>query len=95
MTDNTLIRSEACLECGGEMLWTQNAWRAGDTAGAAYRCANGHVIDPALTRQCPSCGVHDTTRVGTSNGKQQFRCLRCGKAFEYHVDRMDADNTEG
>jgi predicted RNA-binding Zn-ribbon protein involved in translation (DUF1610 family) len=64
MTDNTLIRLEACLECGGEMLWTQNAWRAGDTAGAAYRCANGHVIDPALTRQCPSCGVHDTTRVG-------------------------------
>jgi hypothetical protein len=82
MTDNTLIRLEACLECGGEMLWTQNAWRAGDTAGAAYRCANGHAIDPALTRQCPSCGVHDTTRVGTSNGKQQFRCLRCGKAFE-------------
>jgi len=82
MTENTLIRSEACPECGGEMLWTQNAWRAGDTAGAAYRCANGHVIDPALTRQCPGCGVHDTTRVGTSNGKEQFRCLRCGKAFE-------------
>jgi hypothetical protein len=82
MTTNTLIRSEPCRECGAEMLWTQNAWRAGDAAAAAYRCANGHVIDPELTRQCPTCGLHDTTRVGVSDGKEQYRCLRCDEAFE-------------
>ena len=82
MMTNTLIRSEPCPECGAEMLWTQNAWRAGDTGGAAYRCANGHVIDPALTRQCPDCGVHDTIQTGVSDNKQQYRCLRCDKTFE-------------
>jgi len=82
MKSNALIRSEPCRECGAEMLWTQNAWRAGDTVGAAYRCANGHVIDPALTRQCPTCGLHDTTRIGVSDGTEQYRCLRCDTVFE-------------
>jgi predicted RNA-binding Zn-ribbon protein involved in translation (DUF1610 family) len=82
MTTNALIRSEPCRECGTEMLWTQNAWRSGDTVGAAYRCANGHVIDPALTRQCPTCGLHDTTRISASDGTQQYRCWRCDKVFE-------------
>ena len=79
---NTLLRSEPCPECGGEMLWTQNAWRSGVAAGAAYRCANGHVIDPALTSQCPNCGLHDTSRIDVRDGKQLYRCLRCGSDFE-------------
>src|SRR6185503_89768 len=58
--ENTLIRSEPCPECGVDMLWTQNAWHAAGTSNAAYQCPNGHVIDPALTRQCPACGLHDT-----------------------------------
>ena len=82
MMTNTLIRSEPCPECGADMLWTQNAWHAGDTVGAAYRCANGHVIDPALTRQCPDCGLHDTVRLSVSDHKHQYRCLRCDNTFE-------------
>ena len=82
MKTNALIRSEPCRECGAEMVWTQNAWRSFDTVGAAYRCANGHVIDPALTRQCPACGLHDTIRTGRSDGAQEYRCLRCDKVFE-------------
>ncbi len=80
--ENTLIRSEPCSRCGGQMLWTQNAWPAeGQTTSAAYRCMNGHTIDPALTKQCPSCGIHDTSLI--SDGEpQQFRCLRCGQSFE-------------
>jgi hypothetical protein len=42
------------------MLWTQNAWAVGDSRSGAYQCVNGHVIDPAMTRECPSCGMHDT-----------------------------------
>jgi hypothetical protein len=42
------------------MLWTQNTWAAGDNRAAAYRCLNGHVLDPSMTRECPACGVHDT-----------------------------------
>lgn len=64
------------------MLWTQNAWHAGDTHGAAYQCPNGHVVDPALTRQCPACGVHDSALTGDEDGRQQFKCLRCGEAFQ-------------
>src|SRR5438045_1428072 len=60
MSDNTLIRSLPCGDCGEQLLWTQNAWRANGSAGAAYVCRNGHVVNPALTRQCPACGVHDT-----------------------------------
>jgi hypothetical protein len=79
---NTLIRSEPCPECGAEMLWSQNAWHSDDAVGAAYRCANGHVLDPALTRQCPICGVHDTVQIAVSDDKQQCRCLRCNKTFQ-------------
>jgi Zn ribbon nucleic-acid-binding protein len=82
MTENTLIRSEPCPECRAEMLWTQNAWRTGDTTNAAYQCVNGHVLDPATTRQCPACGLHDTTLLDESDGRQQYRCLRCGSAFQ-------------
>jgi hypothetical protein len=85
MTENTLIRSKPCEECGAEMLWTQNAWRTGDTTNAAYRCVNGHTLDPALTKQCPRCGVHDTVVAGEEGGRQQHRCLRCGELF--HVPR--------
>jgi hypothetical protein len=81
--DNTLIRSSRCRECGEELVWTQNAWPAETNREAAYRCVNGHVIDPATTRQCPACGVHDTAPVGLVRGREQFRCARCGKRFEY------------
>jgi endogenous inhibitor of DNA gyrase (YacG/DUF329 family) len=82
MLENTLIRSVPCPECGDQMLWTQNAWRANDTSNAAYRCLNGHVVDPATTRQCPACGVHDTTTLGDTDGGQQHRCLRCDELFQ-------------
>jgi predicted RNA-binding Zn-ribbon protein involved in translation (DUF1610 family) len=80
--ENTLIRSEPCPECGADMLWTQNAWHAGGTSNAAYQCPNGHVIDPALTRQCPACGLHDTSVLDQAEGRQQSRCLRCGHRFQ-------------
>jgi endogenous inhibitor of DNA gyrase (YacG/DUF329 family) len=79
---NTLVRSSPCAECGSEMVWTQNAWKAGDMANAAYRCQNGHVLDPSLTCQCPACGIHDTVLLGDHDGHQQFRCTRCGNLFE-------------
>src|SRR3954463_16707091 len=53
---NVLLRTAPCADCGGMMLWTQNAWAHGNNRAAAYRCPNGHVIDPSLTRQCPRCG---------------------------------------
>jgi gentisate 1,2-dioxygenase len=28
--ENTLVRSSRCPECHGEMMWTQNSWKAGD-----------------------------------------------------------------
>ena len=56
------------------MLWTQNAWQAADEASAAFRCLNGHVLDPSTTRQCPACGVHDTALLGAAGGRQQFQC---------------------
>jgi hypothetical protein len=64
------------------MLWTQNAWPANETSNAAYRCLNGHLVDPALTRQCPACGVHDTAVVEQMGERQQCRCLRCNHAFQ-------------
>ena len=82
MLDNTLIRSVPCPTCGAQMLWTQNAWRVGDTSNAAYQCLNGHVVDPDTTRQCPQCGVHDTTAVDDADGRQQCKCLRCDTAFQ-------------
>ena len=81
--ENTLIRSAPCPDCGSQMIWTQNAWRVGKSADAAYRCVNGHVLDPASTRQCPACGVHDTEVVGQALHAQPFRCVRCGHAFVY------------
>jgi len=81
--ENTLFRSSPCSECGGGMLWTQNAWKTGETGQAAYRCANGHVLDPAATRQCPACGLHDTTLTRERDGHQQFRCDRCGETFQF------------
>ena len=80
--ENTIVRSSPCSECGSEMLWTQNAWKTGDTGQAAYHCQNGHVLDPSLTRQCPVCGLHDTVLLDDRDGRQQFRCARCRKAFE-------------
>lgn len=79
--ENTLIRSQPCPDCGSEMLWTQNAWPAGGTTDAAYRCLNGHLLDPSTTRQCPECGVHDTTLVDEADGRQNYRCSRCGASF--------------
>jgi hypothetical protein len=77
---NTLLRTEPCAECGGMMLWTQNAWAHGDNRAAAYQCPNGHVLDPALTRQCPRCGVHDTQEITANSGS--FECRRCANRFE-------------
>jgi hypothetical protein len=74
---NVLLRVEPCAECGRMMLWTQNAWKHGDHRAAAYKCENGHVVDPALTRQCPRCGIHDTSE--TEPGS--WECHRCGNTF--------------
>jgi len=79
---NTLVRSVPCRECGADVLWTQNAWRANGHASAAYVCVNGHAIDPDQTRQCPMCGVHDTEIDGESPDRRQHHCLRCGRHFE-------------
>jgi ssDNA-binding Zn-finger/Zn-ribbon topoisomerase 1 len=81
--ENLLIRSQPCPECGTEMLWTQNAWQTGDLGVAAYRCLNGHLMDPAETRQCPACGVHDTVLLGDEAGRQQFKCSRCSTSFAF------------
>ncbi len=77
-TDNTLIRSVPCERCGARMLWTQSAWTdAGEAlARAAYRCDNGHVLDPRESPQCPNCGVHDTVSAGSD-----FKCHRCSTVF--------------
>ena len=82
---NTLVRSVPCERCGARMLWTQAAWYEDDgvqrteNARAAYRCDNGHIIDPMETPQCPNCGLHDTGRTaGTS-----FACRRCSEEFSY------------
>jgi transposase-like protein len=82
LMENALVRSTPCPECGSDMLWTQNAWKTGDTRHAAYSCGRGHVVDPSETRQCPGCGIHDTVLLGDRDGHQQFRCARCGKPFE-------------
>lgn len=80
--ENTLVRSSPCSECGAEMLWTQNAWKTGDTGRAAYRCLGGHVVDPSTTRQCPACGIHDTALAGDEDGRAQARCARCHAVFD-------------
>jgi ribosomal protein S27AE len=79
---NDMVRSSPCVECGAELLWTQNAWKTGETGRAAYRCQNGHVVDPSLTRQCPACGIHDTVLLADADGRQRFRCTRCRETFE-------------
>jgi predicted nucleic acid-binding Zn ribbon protein len=81
--ENTIRRSAPCPECGAEMLWTQNAWPADGETRAAYCCVNGHAVDPSTTRQCPACGVHDTTLVDAAAGQQAFRCCRCGEEFRF------------
>ena len=64
------------------MLWTQNAWASGDNRAAAYRCMNDHVLDPILTRECPSCGVHDTSVLeGLLDGPVDHLCHACGTRF--------------
>jgi hypothetical protein len=80
---NGMARSSPCVTCGAEMLWTQNAWKTGNTGQAAYCCPNGHVIDPSQTRQCPVCGLHDTVLLSEHDGHQHFRCAGCGEAFEW------------
>jgi hypothetical protein len=81
--ENTLIRSEKCPDCASEMLWTQNVWPPGQTSEAAYRCRNGHVVDPSQTRQCPTCGVHDTQHLSEGDDPARFRCFRCGLEFDF------------
>ena len=95
--ENSLVRSSRCPDCGSQMLWTQNAWKTGDTGQAAYSCQNGHIVDPSVTPQCPACGIHDTVLlssgsrdpgsgirdpIGAAGGRQQFRCTRCEETFE-------------
>ena len=80
--ENTMVRSSPCSECGAEMLWTQNAWKTGDSVQAAYRCQNGHTLDPSLTRQCPACGIHDSVMLEDRDGRQEFRCTRCAERFQ-------------
>jgi hypothetical protein len=64
------------------MLWTQNAWAQGDHRAAAYRCLNGHVTDPVDTRECPTCGVHDTRPVSQSGDEAgAYACNQCGARF--------------
>ena len=94
--ENTLMRSAPCPHCGAQTVWTQNASPAGsgeagsaEAANAAYRCVNGHVLDPSTTRQCPACGVHDTTLLGSADGRQDFRCARCGQAFTFPRESGD------
>jgi NMD protein affecting ribosome stability and mRNA decay len=64
------------------MLWTQNVWAHGDYRAAAYRCLNGHLLDPSTTRECPTCGVHDT-RITESgdDGQTTHVCHACGARF--------------
>jgi len=81
--ENTIVRSAPCPGCGRELVWTQHVWPPGDEARAAYRCLNGHVIDPSTTRQCPACGVHDTTLLKAASHLQHFRCARCGQSFTF------------
>jgi hypothetical protein len=79
---NTLKRCDPCPMCGTMMLWTQNAWANGEHRAAAYKCMNGHVIDPQFTRECPACGVHDTSVVEASaSGPVDHLCRACDTRF--------------
>jgi predicted RNA-binding Zn-ribbon protein involved in translation (DUF1610 family) len=80
--ENTLIRTERCPECAEEMLWTQNAWPGDAHTEAAFRCRNGHLTDPAATKQCPACGVHDSRLIDERpDGHADYECYRCGTRF--------------
>ena len=81
--ENTIVRSTPCPDCGAELVWSQNAWPPAGETSAAYRCLNGHVVDPSTTRQCPACGVHDTMLLKSVAGVQHFRCARCGQLFTF------------
>jgi predicted RNA-binding Zn-ribbon protein involved in translation (DUF1610 family) len=79
---SSLRRTAPCPECGEMMLWTQNAWVNGDNRAAAYRCLNGHVTDPVETRECPTCGVHDTRLLMLVDpGPNAYACNQCGAQF--------------
>ena len=81
--ENTLVRSEPCLTCGAMVLWTQSAWIDADAtpavSRAAYKCVNGHLVDPKQTPQCPECGIHDTA---AASSPDHYRCRRCGAIFQ-------------
>ena len=85
--ENTLVRGDPCPTCGAVMLWTQSVWTdagAGALAArAAYRCVNGHLIDPSETPQCPACGIPDTGRTGPG----RYRCRRCDFTFQSRRNR--------
>jgi len=42
-----------------------------------------------MTRQCPACGIHDTTLLSSADGRQDFRCARCGQAFTFPREFVD------
>lgn len=66
------------------MLWTQNAWAHGDSRAAAYVCLNGHMLDPSATRECPTCGLHDTRIDASSDdGQTTSVCHACGARFAW------------
>ena len=79
---DALRRLEPCPGCGTMMLWTQNAWVHEHSRAAAYQCMNGHVIDPEMTRECPSCGMHDTGVLELSAvGQTSHICHVCSTRF--------------
>ena len=46
--ETTIMRSAPCSECGAQMLWTQNAWRADDdgVANAALSLCERPPVEP-------------------------------------------------
>src|SRR3954462_8952255 len=86
---NVLLRTEPCAECGGMMLWTQNAWAHGNNRAAAHQFRNAQWIDPpdtdkspqwgvhttpADTHQSPKWGVHDTSPTARGGDNENHRC---------------------
>ena len=86
-SENTLIRAVPCTTCGAQLLWTQNAWHAGGQASAAYVCRNGHVVDPAETRQCPACGVHDTEVTSTGLDRSSTAAFGAARSSRFLARR--------
>jgi translation initiation factor 1 (eIF-1/SUI1) len=58
--------------------------RGGKTVTVVYDLPKNDAFLKELgARLKRDCGrLHDTTRIGVSDGKQQYRCLRCDRAFE-------------